>query len=322
MEGRMQPLFLTSEVHPRDRFDYWHDVACKKVVHHDAEPDYRQAFRGELRSGLLGGIGLVSFENSPMRVAHTPRHVSLANPDEIFVLRQETGLLMLEQASREVKLGAGDVALLDPRLPYTARYLGDSHTLLASLPRRALEARIGATRDLTAVGIAVSGPEGGLLSSVLAMLPFYSEGLSATVSAVFGENVLDLIAVSVARLTAGRGPRISSARSVALMNIRVAIETRITDPSLNAEAVAAAAGIGVRYANAVLADEGTSITRLVLARRLERCRNVFDDPSQTHRKISEIAYAWGFSDMTHFGRKFRAAYGCLPGDYRKRTTDK
>jgi AraC family transcriptional regulator, positive regulator of tynA and feaB len=318
--GQMQPLFSTSEVHPRDRFDYWHDVACKKVVHHDAEPDSRQTFRGELRYGLLGSIGLVTFENSPMSVTHTPRHVSLANPDEVFILRQETGLLTLGQASREVKLGEGDIALLDPRLPYTARYLGDSHTLLASLPRRALEARIGATRDLTAARIAE--PEGGLLSSVLAMLPFHSERLSTTVSAVFAENVLDLVAVSVARMAAGRRPKISSARSVALMNIRVAIETRLTDPSLDAEAVASAAGLGVRYANAVLVNEGTSIMRLVLARRLERCRKAFDDPSQFHRKISEIAYGWGFSDMTHFGRKFRAAYGCLPGDYRKRMRDK
>jgi AraC-like DNA-binding protein len=34
--------------------------------------------------------------------------------------------------------------------------------------------------------------------------------------------------------------------------------------------------------------------------------------------VSEIAYAWGFSDMTHFGRKFRRVYGLSPSEYRKR----
>jgi AraC-like DNA-binding protein len=36
-----------------------------------------------------------------------------------------------------------------------------------------------------------------------------------------------------------------------------------------------------------------------------------------HRSLSEIAYGWGFSDMTHFGRSFRKAYGMLPSEYRK-----
>jgi AraC family transcriptional regulator, positive regulator of tynA and feaB len=31
----------------------------------------------------------------------------------------------------------------------------------------------------------------------------------------------------------------------------------------------------------------------------------------------EIAHGWGFADMTHFGRKFRAAYGASPREYRK-----
>jgi AraC-like DNA-binding protein len=48
-----------------------------------------------------------------------------------------------------------------------------------------------------------------------------------------------------------------------------------------------------------------------------RCQKAFDDPSQTHRTISEIAYGWGFSDMTHFGRKFKAAYGLSPREFRK-----
>jgi AraC-like DNA-binding protein len=100
------------------------------------------------------------------------------------------------------------------------------------------------------------------------------------------------------------------------MNVRAAIEARLTDPMLDASAVAAAAGISVRYANAVLAREGTSIMRLILARRLARCQEALRDPSQAHRTLSEIAYGWGFSDMTHFSRRFRAAYGVLPSEDR------
>jgi AraC-like DNA-binding protein len=81
--------------------------------------------------------------------------------------------------------------------------------------------------------------------------------------------------------------------------------------------VAKAAGVSVRYANALLAEENTSIMRFTWARRLARCRQALEDPLQNHRTLCEIAYGWGFSDMTHFGRSFKAMYGVLPRDYRQ-----
>ncbi|WP_236020468.1 helix-turn-helix domain-containing protein [Sabulicella rubraurantiaca] len=102
------------------------------------------------------------------------------------------------------------------------------------------------------------------------------------------------------------------------MNVRAVIEARLTDPSLDASTVAAAVGVSVRYANAALAREGTSIRRLILARRLARCRKALADAAQAGRTVTEIAHAWGFSDMTHFSRSFKCAYGVTPSDYRHR----
>ena len=130
------------------------------------------------------------------------------------------------------------------------------------------------------------------------------------------DQVLDLLAVSLATVIGAERPRISSAHSLALTTVRAAIEARLTDPALDPGGIAAAAGISVRYANAVLAHEGTSIARLILATRLSRCRKALEDPSQAHRTLSEIATGWGFSDMTYFGRRFKTAYGVLPSEYR------
>jgi AraC family transcriptional activator of tynA and feaB len=315
----VKTLFSTTEVHPRDRFDYWHDVACKNIVDHDSKPERRQTFRAELQSGALANIDLVLFENSPMTVLHTVRHVAHANTDEIFVCRQVAGALALEQDSREVILESGDITLLDPRLPYIGRFSAGSRLLVLKVSRRLLEARVGETRGMTARSIKPSEPEGGLTSAFLAMLPTHTDGLDSAAEEIVKDQVLDLIAVSLAKAMQGRGPRVSSARSLALVKIRAAIEARLTDPALDARTAAAAAGVSIRYANAVLADESTSIMHLIRTRRLERCRKALEDPLQANRTVSEIAYGWGFSDMTHFGRKFRAAYGLLPSEYRRPT---
>jgi AraC family transcriptional activator of tynA and feaB len=33
--------------------------------------------------------------------------------------------------------------------------------------------------------------------------------------------------------------------------------------------------------------------------------------------IGEIAFSWGFSDHSHFTRRFRAAFGMSPGECRR-----
>jgi len=162
--------------------------------------------------------------------------------------------------------------------------------------------------------------ETGLASSFLAMLPAHVGKMSQAAEDVIKYQMIDLIAVSLAKTVQNGTPRISSARGLVLLKVRAAIETRLSDPALDGEAVAAAVGVSVRYANSVLAEEGTSICRYIQERRLARCRRALEDPQQAHRSLSEIAYGWGFSDMTHFGRSFRKAHGMLPSEYRKRTS--
>jgi AraC-like DNA-binding protein len=179
-----------------------------------------------------------------------------------------------------------------------------------------LQARTGDTRDMLARPVKPVTAESSLASAFLEMLPTRVGKLRAAAEEIIKDQVLDLIAVSLAKAIEGDKPRVSSARSLVLLNVRAAIEARLADPALDAATVAAAAGVSIRYANAVLAGEGMSITRLIQSRRLARCRQALANPLQQHRTIGEIAYGWGFSDMTHFGRRFKAAYNLSPSDFR------
>jgi AraC-like DNA-binding protein len=158
--------------------------------------------------------------------------------------------------------------------------------------------------------------ETGFISDFLALLPAHVERLGPTAATV-ADQALDLLAVALAKMGGVSRSRVSSARFLVLTRLRAAIDSQLTNPALDPAVAAAAAGVSVRYANAVLADESTSVARLILTRRLERCRQALCDVAQARRSISDIAYSWGFSDMTHFGRRFRATYGLLPSEYRK-----
>jgi AraC-like DNA-binding protein len=313
----MRQIFSTRDAHPRERFDYWHEVARKNIVYHDVLPDHRLSFEAEMEAGALADIGLVRCRHSPINLSHTAGHIARAKTDDLFLCRQIAGTFALEQEGREAVLEAEDLTLVDPMLPYRGTFPSGSDFLILKLPRRDLEARIGKVRRMVAVAMKPIDPETSLASSFLAMLPANVGRISRAAEEVLKHLTIDLIAVSLAKTIQTDAPRISSARGLALLKVRAAIETRLSDPALDGEAVAAAAGVSVRYANSVLAEDGTSIGRYIQERRLARCRRVLEDPQQAHRSLSQIAYGWGFSDMTHFGRSFRKAYGMLPSVYRK-----
>jgi AraC family transcriptional activator of tynA and feaB len=155
------------------------------------------------------------------------------------------------------------------------------------------------------------------VSAYIQMMPEHIVALQPGAKLQLAEHLLDLTALALAGNTDRKGAATPSGRSLALMRVRMAVESRLSDPRLDPEAVASAAGVSVRYANGLLSKQGLSLERLIVSRRLERCRRALEDPTQRQRTISEIAYAWGFSDLSHFVRRFKAAYQLAPGEYRR-----
>jgi AraC family transcriptional activator of tynA and feaB len=109
--------------------------------------------------------------------------------------------------------------------------------------------------------------------------------------------------------------KLGSASALTLIRLRSAVEQALPNRDLTCQDVAAVAGISLRYANTLLAKEGTSLERLIKQRRLERCRKALAETSG--RPISDIAYSWGFSDVSHFSKAFKCAFGVSPRDYRR-----
>ncbi len=153
------------------------------------------------------------------------------------------------------------------------------------------------------------------------MLTARIDCIEAPVRGRLVEQALDLIALSFCADANDAARTLSSPRATALLRLKAAIDARLSDPDLKPTAAAAAAGISVRYANDLLSGEDFSVERYILHRRLERCRSTLADPLQAHRMIGEIAFSWGFSDHSHFTRRFREAFGMTPGDCRRRAQE-
>ncbi|EHR01591.1 DNA-binding domain-containing protein, AraC-type [Bradyrhizobium sp. WSM471] len=314
-KGELQTIFTTRDVHPRDRFDYWHSVACKEIVEHESFPDSRAHFEAEIEVGSVGALDLVAFQNSPLKVEHAQAHISRMSSDQLLFCRETSGLVSVEQDGRQITLHPGDMTLLDPALPYSAKFSEDSRTLVLKLPRRELQARVGKTRGMLARQIPVGATDDTLISSFSAALPSLAGQVRPVCGRLAADFMLDLIAFSLAKAVESTTLRISSTKAMAILEIRATIKSRLADPDLDPQSVADAVGLSVRYANNILASQDTSIGRLILRERLEKCRQALEEPVQLRRSVSEVAFGWGFSDLTHFGRCFKKVYGMSPSDY-------
>ena len=105
-------------------------------------------------------------------------------------------------------------------------------------------------------------------------------------------------------------------RAVRLKAVRMILERRFTEPDFSAQKLGAAAGLSERYVNELLYEAGASFTMRLLELRLRKAAELLASPSE--RRISEIAFACGFNDLSYFNRCFRRRFGLTPSAARGR----
>ena len=86
----------------------------------------------------------------------------------------------------------------------------------------------------------------------------------------------------------------------------------IANPNLSPQHVATDAGVSVRTVHRLFNLSGATFRDWVRDRRLERCWEELMDPAKARRTVADIAFRWGFNDLTTFNRSFRAKYGAAP----------
>jgi AraC-like DNA-binding protein len=93
------------------------------------------------------------------------------------------------------------------------------------------------------------------------------------------------------------------------------IKDRFADPDFGPSEVAAEAGISLRYLQKLFTSRNSTCTHFIHSVRLDYAGRLLQRRAllNTSQPISEVAYDSGFSDYTHFARKFRRRLGHLRG---------
>ncbi|WP_296247886.1 helix-turn-helix domain-containing protein [Pseudomonas sp. UBA4194] len=312
----MSIQFNTDTIAPRERSAYWQEVVCNTFVPLECQLATPEAFQGRLQARQLGELSVVDVCAQQQTVVRDARRIGFSNEEYVLLSLAREGRSLVLQEGREASLAAGDFAIYDTRRPYRLHFDGAFRQTVVQIPRASLQRRVGNLEYLTALRMSRNNPLERLVFDFLQGLSSLDNQLDDLHQLRLGEHGMDLLAMALAERSKGQLSQ-GSRRTALLFRIKDHVHAHLGNAELSLADISARFGISPRYINSLFQQEQTSFGRYLLASRLTACARDLREPALARRQISEIAYRWGFSDMAHFSRVFRAQYGEAAREYRR-----
>ena len=168
--------------------------------------------------------------------------------------------------------------------------------------------------ESTAVRVANDGAFGTIAIEYLKLAPQKTEALPAVSAATWSSCLVDLVSLALGGTDDARQSARKTARQEFCTTLIRHIEANAADPTLSPAKVATHFHVSTRYLHKVLEEHGRSFGRILLECRLERCAMEFA-AGRGRVCISEVAFRWGFNDLSHFSRCFRRHFDRSPREF-------
>ncbi|MFC9948362.1 helix-turn-helix domain-containing protein [Streptomyces pratensis] len=274
-------------------------------------------FEASLTGVPLGYVRLLSLEADPVRLSRTPGLVESAPARAVAVVLQEHGQAALTQDGRSTTLEPGQAAVVDLRRPFSLDERERFRLRVLRVPDHALDVPSQSVRQVTGRRLSPHDGVAALLIPLLARLATTAGRVPPSVADALGGNTTDLLATLVHDASdADDGGHTGAARDRLLRSVRRHIDSRLGDPDLGPETVAAAHRVSVRYLHRLFEDEAVTVSRLIQRRRVEECAKELARRGSVSATVSAVSSRWGFHSPAHFSRAFKAVYGHPPGRWR------
>jgi AraC-like DNA-binding protein len=297
-----------------ERVDYWEHAIAEALLPMRGRHRGAGDFQAEMVAGTVGAIRVAQSSTPQGECFRTPKLIRQIDPDVYQIDVMCSGEVVAEQNGRQVRLGATDIALIDPARP--VRYHSTPSTHVSVLfPRLMLALPADTVTRLAPIHIPGDRGTGALVSTLTRALPRHLDECRTGEAVRLGSAVVDLVGTAVAAQL-DRDLDVDDQPRAMLSRIYAYIDAHLGDRDLSPASIAAAHHISRRYLHKLFEPEPATIAEWIRQRRLDRCRRDLVDPSLRERSVAAIASRWGLPDAAHFSRIFKNAYGCPPAEYR------
>jgi AraC-like DNA-binding protein len=293
--ARLLDTLSTDLLEPTHRFAFWSDVVCRTFTMLDCRTADRAGFRAKLCSRSIAGISVARAEATPSGVVRTADLIHANHDDAHIVMLQISGTARVQQGERSRMMSPGEIDVVQADRPYVLDFPRPFSQYVIKLPR-----------GTQPVGGAISPTAARFVRSLARDLLDPDLEPDAICDEVTARAVQELLCGSALQSAASR-------RAPDLYGMAIAmIREKMVEPLLGRAHVAEELGVSVRTLARAFAMRGTTFDRALWNCRLEAAYEALLS-NRGSANVTDVALRYGFSDSSHFTRRFKTRFGTTPG---------
>jgi AraC-like DNA-binding protein len=273
-------------------------------------------FDGRVSTVQAGDVLLSRLEANRHRVIQPGALARSSEVPYLKIVAPYSGCAGVEQKGRETWVTPDQWSLYDTTDSYTvANPTPRVEHLIVRIPKERLAERGLSLDGLMARRLGGSGGVARLALETMRSAWRELPGMSEPAARGVGDTITQLVHLALLDLS-GEATALTQ-REALRERIKRHVAEHLGDPALTVDALATALGCSRRQLYNAFAEEPDGVAGYILRRRIEACRGAFDQRGNDARSITDIALAFGFTNMAHFSRVFRSHLGLAPSDYRR-----
>lgn len=306
----MRTVFSTDDYARAERYAAWKEAICDVYVNVDVEATNPADYRGSIAEAMFGAVVLTDITLAEQRIRRDRAHLARLDKDCYYVQLMQRGRLEVRQRGASHVTNVARGAVFHAGEQYELRSGGDIRAYYLELPRDGFAERFPAGLAPVSAQLNTASGLGRIAVEFCALLAAERPQLDEDVSARLGEQLMDILAMSL-QTGAGDLPMSEGAVSSArLRSVKAWIEANLLDPDLSPERIATANGMSLRSLHLLFRQSETSVSTWVRNRRLQRAYDSLLKGDA--RSITLLAYEHGFNSSSHFATTFRNRFGLTP----------
>ncbi|MEV1293391.1 helix-turn-helix domain-containing protein [Pseudonocardia sp. NPDC049635] len=308
----------TDSVTPGERAEALQNAAsqnCSTSAATFIDPDDVQ---GRVHMYDFGLSTVLNIEASGTTLRRTPRMSRAMNECSIALALPVRATNTMSWQREYRAFGPRDLILVDLSSPYV--YTWPDHG--ASYALHVDFETLGLPMEMirTAAARLHTSPIYDLVREHVARITTNARALEGTAAAGhLGAATVELMHALVISAAQDEGGTDEALHATTATRVQSYVRLHLRDPELSPARIAAANGLSVRALFQIYASLGTSLEQSIIDQRLLGARSDLRSAARRHHAVATIAMSWGFTNPSHFSRRFREAFGCTPRDCRRGT---
>jgi AraC-like DNA-binding protein len=142
---------------------------------------------------------------------------------------------------------------------------------------------------------------------------------SPAAASLFARHSVELLAQALEEAHRDKPSPSDAWRAAMFVRACQLIALKFGEPSLTPNQIAGALHVSTRTLERIFAIYGETVMRRLFDERVRQAAKLLSKPEAARRSVTEIAFACGFNDASHFGRVFAAKMHMTPSQWRRRT---